>query len=439
MRIFSDFRIQKNKAATMQPSDSLRKAWLAAYWRNAFYCFMVLLVLILALLPLTGCNRQGDQAMATEQPLPVVNQAKDKPLPDVEFSILATGDIMMHDTQIQAGWQKANQLYDYAYMFEHIAPVLQKGDLVIGNLEVPLAGAKAKYSGYPMFNAPEILATNLKAAGFDVLNTANNHCLDKRYNGLVSTLDFLDEAQLLHTGTARSAEEQEGTLITHVKDIPIALIGATYGTNGMTIPQGKEYAVNLLDETLLLAQIDKARQKGAKYIIVMLHWGQEYQRKPNQEQINLAEALLAGGADLILGHHPHVLQRGEMIQELDSTTASGKAKNKFVMYSLGNFISSQKGLERLSSLILKVDIGIDQTSGEPYFKGAEYLPIYTQKRHRNGQSRFVVWPIEQALKEAGKENNPFVAEDVQALTEAWELILDSQPAMTPFLIERDPL
>ena len=112
---------------------------------------------------------------------------------DREFTILSTGDIMMHMPQTKAGRQ-ADGSYDFAFMFEKVAPILHTADLVIGNLEVPLAGEAAGYSGYPMFNAPSVLAKNLKDAGFDVLTTANNHCLDKRYEGLCATLDTLDQA-----------------------------------------------------------------------------------------------------------------------------------------------------------------------------------------------------------------------------------------------------
>lgn len=416
-----------------------QKTWQQAYIKNGLYCLAILLCLVISVLLMSGCGQKTGQAINTEA-LPE-NELKepDKPKPDESFTILATGDIMMHDLQIQAGWLKEEKRYDYAYMFEHIAPILQQGDLVIGNLEVPLAGAETGYSGYPMFNAPEILATNLKDAGFDVVSTANNHCLDRRYNGLTSTLDFLDEARLLHTGTARSAQEQEQILMIPVKGVQIALIAATYGTNGMPIPKGKEYAVNLLDQDMLLGQIEKARQEGAQYVIMMLHWGQEYAPEPNQEQISLAEALFAGGADLIIGHHPHVLQKGEVLAADEPFGASGKDKNNFVMYSLGNFISSQKGLERLSSLVLKVEVGIDQETGEPYFIGAEYIPIYTQKKNSQGKNYFAVWPIEKALAEIQQTNSTFTKEEAQALPKAWDHILASQPAMFPMQIQRDPI
>jgi len=419
-----------------QQDKVIAEKWKKAYIKNSCRCFFVFLILLLSIFLTLGCTNKKVQASEAEvSPENVEEVIAEEPVDD-SFIIMATGDIMMHDVQIDSGWIKEEKRYDYSHMFKEIAPIFQQGDLVIGNLEVPLAGAEAGYSGYPMFNAPEILAKNLKDAGFDVLNTANNHCLDRKYSGIVSTLDYLDEAGLWHTGTFRSAEEQAEILIVPVKNIKVALIGSTYGTNGLQLPKGKEYAINYLDQEMLLGKIKEARQKGADYVIAMLHWGQEYATEPNQAQISLAKALVEGGADLILGHHPHVLQRGEIIRTVDPFSDTGDEKESFVMYSLGNFVSSQKGLERLSSLVLKVEVGIDYYSGEPYFKGAEYIPIYTQKKNKQGKYHFTVWPIEKALAELEKENHNFPPDEAQALAKAWDHIVGSQPAMSPVKLEK---
>ncbi|MEA4891715.1 MAG: CapA family protein [Peptococcaceae bacterium] len=364
---------------------------------------------------------------------------------DREFTILSTGDIMMHMPQTKAGRQ-ADGSYDFAFMFEKVAPILHTADLVIGNLEVPLAGEAAGYSGYPMFNAPSVLAKNLKDAGFDVLTTANNHCLDKRYEGLCATLDTLDQAGLLHTGTFRTPEEQQSVLMNEVAGVKIAYIGATYGTNGINPPKDKTYSVNYIDQNKLLDQIAGARAQGAQYVIVMLHWGVEYQAEPSREQTALARVLLRGGADLILGNHPHVLQRGETVRveellaqsqgddpgqrvDLSLSRASGKDLTKFVMYSQGNFISNQQEMEKNSSMLLKLTLGVDGATAEPYLKKAEYIPIYTQKKNRQGVSRHTVWPVEEAMALMDSAENPFNSEDRQRLPRAWDLILASQPAL----------
>jgi poly-gamma-glutamate synthesis protein (capsule biosynthesis protein) len=381
------------------------------------------------------------------------------PVPeDWEFTIISTGDIMMHSPQITAGRRPESKDYDFSFMFDKVAPLLREGDLVIGNLETPLAGeANGGYTGYPMFNAPEILAQNLKDAGFDVVSTANNHSLDRGFQGLCTTLDNLEAAGLLFTGSYRTPEEAR-ILNIETAGVRISLIASTYGSNGLVLKQENAFALNYLNADLLLADIRQARQEGAQYVIVMLHWGVEYQTKPNQAQTELAQLLLKGGADLILGNHPHVLQRGEAVHlaELYAQTedeaagegaaggsaaykASGKDQVKFVMYSQGNFISNQEGMERLCSILLKLTIGVDGATGEPYFKNAEYIPIYTQKRSRQGVSHHIVWPLELAMAELLSEDQPFGAEDKASLPKAWDYIVNSQPAISLLTLEDTPV
>lgn len=416
----------------------------------AFLALGLLLICALLLGSFLGDLYKGDLAAAGQASGEGLDSGREEPeVPPVpedwEFTIVSTGDIMMHMPQTNAGRQ-ADGGYDYTFMFEKVAPILHDADLVIGNLEVPLAGEAAGYSGYPMFNAPSVLAKNLKEAGFDVLTTANNHCLDKRFDGLSATLDTLDAEGLLHTGTARTAEEQQTILMNEVAGVKIAYIGATYGTNGINPPKDKKFSVDYIDQNALLDKIAQARAQGAQYVIVMLHWGVEYQPNPNKEQTALARTLLRGGADLILGNHPHVLQRGEAVRveelmassagddpnarvDLSLSRASGKDLTKFVMYSQGNFVSNQGDLEKNCSILLKLTLGVDGATGEPYFKKAEYIPIYTQKKNRQGASHHTVWPVEEALALVDTEENPFNNEDKQRLPKAWDHILASQPAI----------
>jgi len=368
---------------------------------------------------------------------------------DWEFTIISTGDIMMHSPQTKAGLQRESGGYDFSFMFEKVAPILREGDLVIGNLETPLAGeANGGFTGYPMFNAPEILAKNLKDAGFTLVSTANNHSLDRGFKGLCATLDHLDGADLAYTGTFRSQEEREQIAFINVKGVRIAVIAATYGSNGIKLPAANSYALNYIHEETLLEEISRARAEGAQYVILMFHWGVEYQSKPNKDQTTLAANLLRGGADLILGNHPHVLQMGEMVSLSDlyedealeiSYKASGKDRQKFVMYSQGNFVSNQEGLERLCSILLKLTIGVDGATGEPYLKEAGYVPIYTQKRNRQGSSKHMVWPLEVALAELEAGGQPFNGDDRANLPKAWDHVLKSQPALDLLSLQDKPL
>ena len=139
-------------------------------------------------------------------------QIKELQEEDVTFTLATTGDIMCHNTNFLDAYNSSTKSYDFSYYFTDIKQYLQEADITVGNLETTLSGAKRGYSGYPTFNTPEILAKNLKAAGFNVVSTANNHCMDKGYSGIESTINFLDEADLAHTGTFKSKKDQEKIL-----------------------------------------------------------------------------------------------------------------------------------------------------------------------------------------------------------------------------------
>ena len=213
------------------------------------------------------------------------NEIKEEIKPDSTISLVAIGDIMCHNTQIKDAYK--NGIYDFSYVFTEIKDYIENADIAIGNLETTFAGSKKGYSGYPQFNTPEILATNLKDIGIDVLTTPNNHCLDTGYTGLESTIDFLDNAGISHTGTYKTPEAQNTILFKEINGVKFAFLAFTYGTNGIPIPKGKEYCVNLIDKDLILSQINLAKEGNPDVICTSMHWGVEYQRQPNDEQKDL--------------------------------------------------------------------------------------------------------------------------------------------------------
>ncbi|MCR4441087.1 MAG: CapA family protein [Peptococcaceae bacterium] len=385
-------------------------------------------VFVFLALCLAGC---GTDASATAVPSPVpAETVLAVPPPDELIVITATGDIMMHNTQIKAGYRPADGSYDFSSFFEYVSPLLRASDLVIGNLETPLAGKKAGYSGFPRFNSPEALAENLKRTGFHVVTTANNHCLDKGDSGLASTLDFLDREGLLHTGTARSQEEHNKILVVERKGIKIAVLAYTFGTNGILPDKSRPFSVNYLEAEKVILDIGRAKSEGAQLVITCLHYGVEYQTHPNAEQINLAAAFLEAGADVVLGHHPHVLQPPAVVRSMQT----GEEKNKFAAYSLGNFISDQRGLERESSIILNLYFGIDPLTRKPYFKKAAYIPIKTRRFRQNGSLCFQVLPIEAALTSIKtKRASGFTRRDEIELEGAWAYVTNHLNTQDPLL------
>lgn len=296
-------------------------------------------------------------------------------LKDTTINVAITGDIMCHNTIFNDAFNSSTGSYDFSYIFEDIKYYIQTADIAVGNLETTFAGSQKKYSGYPTFNTPEQLAYNLKKVGFDVVSTANNHCYDSGYKGLESTIDYLDDADISHTGTFKSEESQNTVLIKSVKGIKIAFLSFTYGTNGIPVPSDKTYSVNLIDTKLISNQLTLAKEQNPDLICVCMHWGEEYQTTPNLEQKNLAKFLFENGADIIIGNHPHVIQP---MEKREITLTDGTTKEGFIVYSLGNFLADQNKTYTRDSAILNLNI-TRKSNGKISINSATYTPIYTYK------------------------------------------------------------
>lgn len=296
--------------------------------------------------------------------------------PDTTIHIAAIGDIMCHGPNYQAAYVASEKTYDFTPFFRQITPHTSAADIAIGNLETTFAGSARGYSGYPTFNSPSQLGDAVKGMGIDVVSTANNHCMDKGYSGIVNTLKTLDEIGISHTGTYASAEAQKEILVKDVKGIQIAFLSFTYGTNGIAIPSDKSYSVNLIDKDLILSQIQAAKEKNIDLICVSMHWGIEYQTSPNAEQKELADFLFANDVDIILGSHPHVLQK---MEKRTVTREDGSTKDGFVIYSLGNFFSNQKDTGTKDSVILDIQVTKSGETDKMSIDSVNFTPIYCHK------------------------------------------------------------
>ena len=295
---------------------------------------------------------------------------------DITFNMSVIGDIMCHNTQYTDAYNSNTDTYDFSYVFKDIKAKIKTADIAVGNLETTFAGKSVGYSSYPTFNTPESLADNLKDLGLDVLTTANNHSLDKGYKGIESTIDYLDKADISHTGTFKSEEDQNKILIKNVKDVKIAFLSYTYGTNGIKVPTGKDYCINLIDKDLIKKQLELAKAENPDIICVSMHWGIEYQTKQNKEQEALADFLFENGVDIILGSHPHVLQP---MEKRTITLEDGSTKDGFVIYSLGNFMSGQVKENTKNSIILDLKITKKAQDGKISIDSVNYTPIYMYK------------------------------------------------------------
>lgn len=315
---------------------------------------------------------------------------------DTTIHLTAIGDIMCHGPNYKAAYNASTNSYDFSPFFKNISNYTSKADLTIGNLETTFAGEARGYSGYPTFNSPSELGQAIKDIGVDVLGTANNHCMDKGYSGLSSTLDTLDEMGFSHMGTSRSVDEQNTILVKDVNGINIAFLAFTYGTNGISIPSDKSYSVNLIDRDLILKQLESAKRLNVDMICVNMHWGVEYQTSPNSEQKELADFLFKNGVDIIFGSHPHVLQP---MEKRTVTLDDGSTKDGFVIYSLGNFISNQSDVNTQDTIILNLQITKSGKEGKISIDSFDYIPVYCYNKGSGAKNRYELIDLKKSISD----------------------------------------
>jgi poly-gamma-glutamate synthesis protein (capsule biosynthesis protein) len=295
--------------------------------------------------------------------------------------LLFTGDIMGHDTQINSAWDPDSGKYNYDDVFRYVKPIFEVADVTIANFEVTLAGPP--YKGYPQFSSPVQLAVACQNAGIDYFVLANNHVADRGGNGILSTINKLDSLGILHTGSYRNQSERDSLspLIIKQKGFNLALLNYTYGTNGLKVPE--PLIVDSLDAGLIAADISKAKIMNADAVILFLHWGTEYDTIPSRTQTELAAFLLDQGADLVIGSHPHVIQKM-------AWTKNNDGKDGIIVYSLGNFVSNQRKPRTdggcMASIKLVKKEGKITISETGYYLTWVYTPVEDSK------TRFYILP-----------------------------------------------
>ena len=361
-------------------------------FKKLFCAILLIFILVLIASNVTKAPTQFVSQKTSNEP--VASQTEEKGQ-DITIKMSVIGDIMCHGPNYKDAYDATTKTYDFSTFFPQIKSYITDADIAIGNLETTFAGGNKAYSGYPTFNSPPELATNISEIGIDVLTTSNNHSLDTGYNGLVNTIDTLDQLGISHTGTFKSEEDQNKILIKDVNGIKIAFLSYTYGTNGIAIPKGKEYCINLIDKDLIKSQLDSAKALNPDVICVSMHWGIEYKIKQNSEQEELADFLFKNGADIILGSHPHVL---EPMEKRTITMEDGTTKDGFVIYSLGNFMSAQKDKYTKDSIILDLQI-TKHSDGNITIDSYDYVPIYMQDNGANTKNRYEIIDLEKRISD----------------------------------------
>ncbi|MGX1885069.1 CapA family protein [Streptomyces sp. NPDC055287] len=250
------------------------------------------------------------------------------------FTLVASGDVLPHASIIrQATADAGGSGYDFAPMLAGAKPVVSTADLAICHMETVYGAEGGPYTGYPNFKSPPEVAKGLSATGYDSCSTASNHSLDAGADGIDRTLDTLDKAGIRHVGSARTKADSGEPAWLNGGSAKVAQLAYTYGTNGYPLPEGRPWAVNLIDQEKIVADARAARKAGADVVVVSLHWGTEWQDAPDEQQLRLGKALTASKTgdrpdiDLIIGTHAHVPQAYE------------KVNGTWVVYGMGDQIA----------------------------------------------------------------------------------------------------
>jgi poly-gamma-glutamate capsule biosynthesis protein CapA/YwtB (metallophosphatase superfamily) len=327
-----------------------------------------------------------------------------------KISLLFIGDIMGHDEQIWSAENRETHLYNYDDVFQYIKPVIAGADIAIANFEVTLGGPP--YSGYPQFSSPVDLAVACKNAGIDYLVTANNHAADRGKKGIISTINRLDSIGIPHTGTFlnSSCRDSLTPLMIHKNGTSIALLNYTFSTNGIIVPE--PVIVNMLDKELITKDINGAKDKNADIIILFLHWGTEYDTIPSKTQTDLAVYFQSIGVDLVIGSHPHVLQK--MVRTKNNVTGN----DDVVIYSLGNFISNQRKPKTDGGSMVRIDL---TRTGEKYnISNAGYYLTWVYTPIEKYRKKFFILPCSEF------ENKPDFFDKPEAYLHMKKFISDSR-------------
>lgn len=295
-------------------------------------------------------------------------------------TLLFVGDLMQHQAQINAA-RTSNGKYDYSPCFSLVKEQISKADLAIANLEVTLGGEP--YRGYPTFSAPDEFLKAVKDAGFDILLTANNHCLDRGKKGLERTILMLDSLSIPYAGTYRNVSERKKRypLFIRKNGFCIALLNYTYGTNGIKVSSPN--IVNYIDKEIILQDIRSAKSKNPDAIIACMHWGEEYHSLPNQEQRELADWLLQQGVTHIIGSHPHVIQPMEL--------RTDSLQQHVIVYSLGNFISNMSAENTDGGLIFTLQL---EKRPLPQITQCGYNLVWTARPNLTGEKNYILYPTD---------------------------------------------
>lgn len=367
------------------------------------YLKITLSILIIVLLTFVGLyikNQLDTKQTATDsdEDSPAKEATDESNITKIKIS--AAGDIMFHDDQIESAYDEENNTYDFTSVFADVEPIFSTADLALANFETTTAGPDEGegFRGYPTFNSPDETIDAIKESGIDVLTTANNHSLDTGSAGLKRTVEVIRDKGLTSVGTYDKRPDSR-VHIEDVQGIKIAILSYTEMINDLgmqTTNDDLSDMINLMEEDLIKADIAEAKELEADLIISFVHWGEEYEEETTNSQVQFAEMMTEEGVDIILGSHPHVIQKSEHL-EVDGNQS-------FVIYSMGNFVSNQR-LETIDNelaedgVIVNFDVQKNNETKETTLEEVEYVPTWVYRDKEEGDAKYTyrILPIEDFL------------------------------------------
>ena len=334
--------------------------------KSVFFPRLILIIILLALIIFgtiyaknnlftnSSSSNSSNDKVGVEQK----EEVREEPKEEVtSASFIMVGDNLIHSSIYNYAHRLANyDGYDFKPIVSYIKEKVQNYDVGFYNQETILGGSKLGLSDYPQFNSPHEVGDAMIDAGFDVVTLATNHTLDRGSDAVLSSRKYWDSQEgVLAVGSYDSFESQENIPVAEINGITYAVLNYTYGTNGIPVPEGEEYLVNLWPTDLSIndpsidteyqaykeqvaEDIDKIRDK-VDLLIVAMHWGVEYTHAPTEYQLDAAEFLSEHNVDVIIGSHPHVIQPVAWVNDT------------LVFYSLGNFVSAQYQDENYNKMI----------------------------------------------------------------------------------------
>ena len=303
-------------------------------------------------------------------------------------SLFMVGDALIHSA-VYADADTGTG-YDFRPMIEEVKEISKNYDLAFYNQETILGGSELGLSSYPRFNSPYEVGDAFIDAGFNLVSLANNHTLDRGETAILNSHRYwMQHPEVMTAGSFSSNDEMARPNIGEVNGISYAFFAYTDWTNGLVVPVGKDYLLARYSNELAKQDIEKVRDQ-VDVVIVSMHFGDEYSFNVSSRQRDIATYLASLGVDIVIGHHPHVVEPIEMINDT------------LVIYSLGNFISAQRGVEKLTGMMFSLDIvktteaGVSKVSLENMKAGL----VYTYSDTINGIRRnFKVYPYQNLTEE----------------------------------------